>query len=91
MHGDKPVTGAMIVLVPEDVDNNRSLIRRDQSDSDGTFTLPAVLPGNYTVIALQNGWDMDWQSVAALAPYVKGGKAVSVATNGKYEVKVVVQ
>jgi hypothetical protein len=91
MRGDKPVTGAMIVLVPDDVDNNRSLIRRDQSDSDGTFTLPAVLPGNYTVIALQNGWERDWESATALRPYVKGGTSVSVSANGKYEVKVVVQ
>ena len=34
---DKPVAGAMIVLVPADPANNRVLIRRDQSDSDGTF------------------------------------------------------
>ena len=32
------------------------LIRRDQSDSDGSFALRDVVPGQYTVVAIQDGW-----------------------------------
>jgi len=32
----QPFPGAMIVLVPENPENNLPLFRRDQSDSDGT-------------------------------------------------------
>jgi len=39
MHDGQPFAGAMIVLVPRDPGNNLPLFRRDQSDSDGTFTL----------------------------------------------------
>jgi hypothetical protein len=53
----RPLAGAMIVLVPEHPENNVPLFRRDQSDSDGTFSLPNVLPGKYTVVAIENGWD----------------------------------
>src|SRR4029077_17538487 len=35
----EPFPGAMIVLVPQDPRTNLPLFRRDQSDSDGTFTL----------------------------------------------------
>jgi Carboxypeptidase regulatory-like domain len=87
----KPMSGAMIVLVPDDLEHNRSMIRRDQSDSDGTFTLPGILPGNYTVIALQKGWDMEWQNPSVLAPYLKSGESVAVSQNQRYQVKVNVQ
>ena len=40
-------SGAMIVLVPQDPGNNLPLFRRDQSDSDGTFTLANMVPGQY--------------------------------------------
>src|SRR5581483_489025 len=47
LRNGKPASGAMLVLVPSHPERNNSLFRRDQSDSDGTFTLPNVLPGKY--------------------------------------------
>ena len=91
MHGDEPFSGAMIVLVPQDPANNEPLFRRDQSDSDGTFTLPSVVPGQYTVIALANGWDLEWANPAVLQPYLKQGEKVQVPAGGKLQVKVQVQ
>jgi len=91
LHEDTPFSGAMIVLVPQDAANNTPLFRRDQSDSDGTFTLPNVVPGQYTVIALANGWDLDWSNAAVLQPYLKRGTAVVVPPDGKLQVKVQVQ
>ena len=81
----------MIVLVPNDIANNQSRIRRDQSDSDGTFTLPQIPPGRYTVLALQNGWEMEWQNPAVLKPYLKLGQPVLVGPNHRYETKINVQ
>lgn len=37
--------GAMVVLVPHNHGSNSYLFRRDQSDSDGSFTLNGVVPG----------------------------------------------
>jgi len=54
-NGDRPISGAMVVLVPDNPADNLSIFRRDQSDSDGTFTLRDVVPGRYTALALQNG------------------------------------
>ncbi len=84
----KPSSQAMVVLVPHDPANNRVLFRRDQSDSDGTFTLANIVPGRYTVIALQNGWDIEWSNPLVLAPYVKEGQPLIVETPRTYEVKV---
>ncbi|MFI5070344.1 MAG: carboxypeptidase regulatory-like domain-containing protein [Terriglobales bacterium] len=75
----KPVAGAMIVLVPENPDQNRALFRRDQSDLDGSFSLQGVVPGSYTAVAIEDGWDMDWSLPALIESYVKNGKPITVA------------
>jgi hypothetical protein len=92
----KPFAGAMIVLVPPDIQHNLILVRRDQSDSDGTFSLYNVVPGSYTVLAIQNGWDLQWLSPDVLQPYLKAGTTVNVTARGKYDpgrydIKVIVQ
>jgi len=88
---DKPFAGAMVVLVPRNPASNWTLFRRDQSDSDGTFSLREVLPGPYTVIALENAWDLDWASPAALQPFLKNGTPIGVGGESKLSVKVQVQ
>ena len=87
----KPFAGAMIVLVPADPGHNTVLFRRDQSDSDGTFTLANVVPGTYTLLALENGWDLEWMKPSVLRPFIGAGAPVQVEVNGKYDVKVAVQ
>ena len=74
----KPGSGAMIVLVPKNPDANRDLFRRDQSDLDGSFTLHNVIPGAYTLIAIEDGWDLDWAKPAVVAPYLKHGQPIKV-------------
>ena len=84
----QPVAGAMIVLVPQDLEHNFALVRRDQSDSDGTFSLYNVLPGKYQVIALASGWGMQWRNPSVLQPYLGHSEAVNVVARGKYDIKV---
>jgi hypothetical protein len=75
---EKPTPGAMIVLVPHDPSNNRDLFRRDQSDSDGSFSLRNVVPGRYTVIAIENGWTLNWAEPEVIAHYLAHGQSVTV-------------
>jgi hypothetical protein len=74
----KSAPGAMVVLVPKDPDSNRELFRRDQSDLDGSFSLPNVIPGSYTIVAIENGWDLDWSRPSVIAVYAQHGQAVTV-------------
>jgi len=87
----KGIGGAMIVLVPQDLEHNVSLARRDQSDSDGTFSLYAVPAGKYTVLAIENGWELEWQDRNVIAPYLKNGTPVEITPEYKGNVKVSVQ
>lgn len=74
----KGVPGAMVVLVPENLASIPELARRDQSDSDGSFSLRDAAPGRYTVVAIQNGWDLDWTKAEIIARFLPGGTAVTV-------------
>ena len=82
----KGFAGAMIVLVPRSRTAGAfaSLLRRDQSDSDGSFSLHDVVPGSYTVVAIQDGWALDWSRPEVIGRYLPGGIAVTVtAESGK--------
>ena len=68
----------MIVLVPENPESNYQFFRRDQSDLDGSFSLRDVVPGTYTAIAIEDGWDLDWSSPGAIAHYATRGQKVIV-------------
>ena len=74
----KGFSGAMIVLLPKNTASWKALTRRDQSNSDGSFALPDVAPGEYTAVAIEDGWQLDWTSPQAMARYLPGGVNVSV-------------
>jgi len=73
--------GVMVVLVPRELTALPDFARRDQSDSDGSFSLRDVAPGQYTLVAIENGWDLDWARPEVIARYLRGGIAVTVSDN----------
>jgi hypothetical protein len=80
----KGVAGVMVVLAPKNKAAFRALVRRDQSDSDGSFSLRDAAPGQYTVVAIENGWELDWSRPEVLARFLPKGVAVSVTeSSGK--------
>jgi len=80
----KGVAGAMVVLVPKEMAALEGLARRDQSDSDGSFSLRDVVPGEYTLVAIEDGWSLDWAQPEVIARYLPGGVAVTVTdSSGK--------
>jgi len=84
----KAVAGAMIVLVPKDPEANLDRFRRDQSDLDGSFSMPNVIPGNYTIIAIDDGWDLDWSQPAVLAHYLERGRSLVIADRSPSDVRL---
>jgi hypothetical protein len=74
----KGVAGVMVVLVPKNMAAWPALIRRDQSDSDGSFSLRDVVPGSYTVVAIEDGWNLDWARPEVIGRYLPSGIAVTV-------------
>lgn len=77
----KPFAGAMVVLVPKEPEGHRDLFRLDQSDMDGTFTMRDIVPGSYTILAIENGWDLDWAQPAVIAAYGKHGRKLEIGSH----------
>jgi hypothetical protein len=84
----KEQSGVLVLLVPKDPAAYRALMRIDQSDSDGSFSLRNVAPGEYTVVAIEGGWELDRERPEALAPYLSRGVAVTVTETSEKVVQL---
>lgn len=85
--GGKAEAGAMVLLVPVQRGGDwERHVRVDQSDSDGTFTLGRVVPGKYVLMAIADGWELEWEKEEVLRGLVGKGKEMEV---GPHEVKSV--
>jgi Carboxypeptidase regulatory-like domain len=81
----KPASGAMVALVPKDPRRHPERFRRDQSDMDGSFMVGGILPGTYTLIAVEDAWGFAWMKEGVLEKYLARGQQVIVGAmmNGK--------
>lgn len=79
----KPARGVMVVLVPHNPESNGVLFRRDESNSDGSFLLSHVAPGDYTLIAVDDGWSLEWARPEVIARYLPRGVRINIALSQK--------
>ena len=84
--GDKRASGIMVALVPKDPEAHLELFRRDQSDLDGSFIVRGVIPGTYTIIAVEDAWGFPWLEHGVLARYLPKGQTVNVTERMKRSV-----
>ena len=87
----KPVSGAMVLLVPRDSGSGGPRYYRDQSDSDGSFLIGGLFPGRYTLLAIENGWDLEWADPAVLLRYLPAGQPVEFAPAASVRLNAKVQ
>jgi hypothetical protein len=73
--------GVMVVLVPKNPAASLELFRRDQSDSDGSFLLREVVPGDYKIVAIEDGWDLDWARPEVISRYLRAATSVTLTEN----------
>jgi hypothetical protein len=79
----------MVLLFPHDPSHGNN-IPRDQSDSDGTFTLNWALPGRYTLVAIDHGRGLAYADPAVIAPYLQAGQVLDLplAKDSRVEIEV---
>lgn len=83
--GGNAVEGAMVLLVPALLGQpgNVSGIERDQTNSDGSFRLEGVIPGEYILLAIDQGWNVRWDDVQTLARYLAHGVPLEVGAGSR--------
>jgi hypothetical protein len=80
LRGGKPLDSVMVLLLPSDFADTAT-IGRDQSDSDGTFSIANVQAGRYTLLALDcedGAADLEYQNAAVMKPYLPHGQLVTI-------------
>jgi hypothetical protein len=40
-----------------------------------------IFPGRYTLLAIENGWDLEWSNPAILAKYLPNGRPIELLPN----------
>jgi hypothetical protein len=85
MINGRPSVGAMVLLIPATLGepNSLNIIRRDQTNTDGSFELNDVLPGQYILLAIDHGWQINWKDPSTLRGYMMHGIPVDLASASK--------
>jgi hypothetical protein len=78
-----PSVGAMVLLVPASLGDPASItiLRRDQTNTDGSFDLADILPGQYILLAIDHGWQINWSDPSTLRGYLMHGVPVDLTSS----------
>src|ERR1700677_425877 len=90
---DKPPVAALVLLVPTTIDDPNSLriLRRDQTNTDGSFDLADVIPGQYILVVIDHGWEINWSDPSTLRGYLTQGVPVDLASGADVKQNVSAQ
>jgi hypothetical protein len=91
MRDNRGVDGVMVLLVPDPGANLENDSRMDQSDSDGSFQIGVIIPGKYRLLAIQDGWGLDWRNPAVLKPYLEKAALLQISGGDSRKITVEVQ
>ena len=78
-----PASGVFILLVPRDRQSASEQLQTNQSDLDGSFDFPRVPAGAYTVVAIEQGWKLDWARPEVMAPFLARGVEITVPADAR--------
>jgi hypothetical protein len=89
----KPSVGAMVLLVPITIEdpNSITLLRQDQTNTDGSFDLANIIPGQYILIAIDHGWQINWGDPSTLRRYLMQGVPVELKSSAIVKQNVTAQ
>ena len=91
LRNDEGLPGVAVYLVPQDPTARATATVRDQSNTDGSFTMADVVPGSYYAIAIENGFDLMYANPEAVNPYLAAAQKVKVGVGENLELKIGVQ
>ena len=89
----KPSVGAMVLLVPITIEdpNSITVLRQDQTNTDGSFDLANIIPGQYILVAIDHGWQINWGDPSTLRRYLMQGVPVELKSSAIVKQNIVAQ
>ena len=91
--GEKPCVGALILLVPITIEdpNSITILRQDQTNTDGSYDIASILPGQYILVAIDHGWQINWGDPSTLRRYLMQGVPVDLKSSAIVKQNVAAQ
>ncbi|WP_353068861.1 carboxypeptidase-like regulatory domain-containing protein [Tunturibacter empetritectus] len=89
----KPAVGAMALLVPITIEEPDSIdfLRQDQTNTDGSFDIENVIPGQYILVVIDKGWQINWGDRSTLRRYLTQGVPMELKPSASVKQNVVAQ
>jgi Carboxypeptidase regulatory-like domain len=89
----KPLAGAMVLLVPITIEDPNSIafLLQDQTNTDGSFELANVIPGQYILVSIDHGWQINWGDASTLRGYLMQGVPVDLKSSAIVKQNVAAQ
>lgn len=89
----KPSVGAVVLLVPATLGDPGAIdiVRRDQTNTDGSFDLREVIPGQYILIAVDHGWEINWSDPSTMRRYLTQGVPLNLTAGADVKQNIVAQ
>jgi hypothetical protein len=89
----KALDGAMVLLVPVTIEDSNSItfLRQDQTNTDGSFEIANIIPGQYILVAIEDGWQINWGDRSTLRKYLPQGVPVELKSSAVVKQNVVAQ
>jgi hypothetical protein len=75
----------VILLVPAGLEDPESFttLARDQTNTDGSFDLEDVVPGQYILIAIDRGWGVNYSDPSTLRNYLTQGVPMDLRSGSR--------
>jgi hypothetical protein len=89
----RPSVGAMVLLVPITIEDRNSItvLGQDQTNTDGSFDLANIIPGQYILVAIDHGWQVNWGDPSTLRRYLLQGAPVDLKSSAVVKQNVTAQ
>jgi hypothetical protein len=89
----KPSVGAMVLLVPITIEDPSSItiLRQDQTNTDGSFDVANIIPGQYILVAIDHGWEINWGDASTLRRYLMQGVPIDLKSSATVKQNVTAQ
>jgi Carboxypeptidase regulatory-like domain len=89
----KPAVAAMVLLVPITIEEPDSIgfLRQDQTNTDGSFDIENVIPGQYILVAIDRGWQINWGDRSTLRRYLANGVPIELKPSATMKQNIIAQ
>jgi Carboxypeptidase regulatory-like domain len=89
----KPAIAAMVLLVPITIEepDSISFLREYQTNTDGSFDIENVIPGQYILVAIDRGWQINWGDRSTLRRYLAHGVPIELKPSATMKQNIITQ